>query len=178
MSEILSPHITPGGVNTFGTLLDIQFREGISDDPAIQQLLLQIAEGIMVVFPKEVQESLEDAIISAIQEVNGRFNNLNLLRISGDAGNSAIAGTDNGIYVPRRTVASIAINALASQPGVVTLPLPEGTFTDTDYQVNVEHSLDPGTGFRWWVVARSTVSVSLGYTAGPVAAIFRITVQA
>ncbi len=155
-----SEHIAATGVNTFGTTFELIARPMTNDDPRCNAIIKQVIESVMVAFPASAQQSIEDAVVSAIAAADGRFAQLNLLKVSGDVGNTAKLGTDAGIYVGQRIV-STAASAPAGATGSASIAVP---FEDTNYIVSVEPSADPGA-FRWWVTAKTINSVTVGFLA-------------
>ena len=157
----LNPHITSSDGNTFGTLFDLILRPEVSQDTRCNAMLQLLLESVMVVFPKDVQQAIEDSIVTSITSADGRFANVNLAKISNDLGNTAQSGTDGGIYVPRN-FASGSAPAPANVSGVFNLPVNFGTLS---YHVSVEPTSDPGSSFRWWVVSKTEGSVTVGFLA-------------
>ena len=159
-----SQHITnSSSENTVGTALDVIPRPNLNIDPRCEEILRLLIESFIVVFPKEIQNAIEDSIVRAIQQDDGRFSNLNLAKYSADVGNIAKAGSDDGIYVAKPTFQSSTATAQSNLFGSHTMPL--SGFTDTNYQVGVEPLGDPGVNFRWWVTNKSPVSVTVEYAA-------------
>lgn len=155
-----TPHLADSGGNTFGTTFDLLIRPNVSDDMRCNDLLRQVAESIVVAFPQSSQQAIEDSIVAAIADADGRFASLNLNKVSTDAGNSAEIGTDGGIYVGRRFVSGTA-STTAGSAGTANLAVP---FNDTNYIVSVEPASDPGA-FRWWVIAKTATSLTIGFNA-------------
>lgn len=151
-------HIAATGVNTYGTTLDLIIRPNTASDPRCDEIIKRVVESVMVAFPAAAQQSIEDAVVTAIAAADGRFSSLNLNKISSDTGNRAEAGSDGGIYVGRRLV-SASTNTTAGVAGLATLAVP---FGNTDYSVTVQPAADPGA-FRWWVVSKTTGAVVVGF---------------
>jgi hypothetical protein len=156
-----SPHIATAE-NTSGTTLDILIRPNISLDAKCNDLIRQVVESIVVAFPQETQRAIEDSIVRAIADAEGRFAGVNFLKISTDQNNSAQEGTDGGIFVEKRPFATATAATTAGSAGNFTLPL--SGFNNTSYQVSVEPLGDPGA-FRWWVTSKTQNSVSIGFHA-------------
>jgi hypothetical protein len=147
--------------NTQGTTFDLLIRPHVSEDLRCNDLLIRLVEAVVVAFPQSTQQAIEDSIVAAIAEADGRFANINLVKISDDANNAAMLGSDNGLYVPDAPFQSgIAITS-AGTTGGFTMPLTD--FPGTNYQVSVEPAGDPGTAFRWWVTSKTATSVSVSF---------------
>jgi hypothetical protein len=153
-------HVADSGGNTFGTTLDILIRPDVSDDARCNEFLRKVAESIVVAFPQSSQRAIEDSIVAAIAAADGRFADLNLNRVSTDAGNTAENGSDGGIFVGRR-FASATGSAGAGVAGSINLPIP---FGDTNYIASVEPSGDPGA-FRWWIISKTNNQLTVGFLA-------------
>jgi hypothetical protein len=136
--------------NTQGTTFDLLIRPHVSEDFRCNDLLIRLVEAVVVAFPQSTQQAIEDSIVAAIAEADGRFANINLVKISDDANNAAKLGSDNGLYVP-------------DAPFQSGIAIPLTDFPGTNYQVSVEPAGDPGTAFRWWVTSKTATSVSVSF---------------
>jgi len=158
-----NPHIlSPSSVNTYGTTLDVLPRPDLDRDPETDALLRTIIESMIIVFPKDVINSLQEAFFETLKNLQAS-GAINLSQVSNDAGNLAVLGSDGGIYVPDRTTVSVqrTSNGTVSE---VTLDLDPALFTGP-YTVNAAFIGDPGTNTRWWIVQRSANSVTVAYAS-------------
>lgn len=153
-------HITASGGNTFGTTFDLIARPSVDIDPRCNEIIQRVIESVMVGFPAEAQQAIEDAVVAAIADTSGRFATLNLNKISTDPNNLADVGKDGGIWVENR-FSSGTTGAQAGVAGNFSLPIP---WNDIRYIVSVEPTADPGA-FRWWVIERGQNTLVVGFVA-------------
>ena len=161
MSEQLSSAHIASSENTSGTTFDLLARPNLSDDMRCNDLLRRVIESLVVVFPQETQRAIEDSIVRAITDAEGRFSNLNLVKLSTDLGNVLETGSDGGLFINKRPFSSGQVNSTAATTGSYSLTLTG--FKDANYQLSVEPSGDPGTAFRWWVASRTVSSASVSF---------------
>ena len=93
--------------NTQGTTFDLLIRPHVSEDLRCNDLLVRLVEAVVVAFPQSTQQAIEDSIVAAIADADGRLAQVNLIQISDDdIPSKAITTLNNNLLYQKLSVLS------------------------------------------------------------------------